>query len=84
MFDIGRYDLRSAKSSDCFFNLGPTIASFCEHGKQPSSDLLITSVNTGAKTSPICFTSHIINKIFVIEMCLLDLHLSFSMVQGQM
>ena len=32
MFDIGRYDLRSTASSDCFFNLGPTIASFCEDG----------------------------------------------------
>ena len=60
VLDIGRYVLRSAGSSDCFFNLETTIASFCEDEKQPcSNDLLIISVNTGAKTSPICLTSHV-------------------------
>ena len=50
MFDIGWYDFRLAGSCDCFFNLEPTIATFCEDGKQPcSNDLLFLSVNTGAK-----------------------------------
>ena len=60
MFDIGRNDSRSAGSSNCFFNLESTIAFFCEDGKQRcSNDVLIISVNTSAKTSPICFTSHV-------------------------
>jgi len=54
------YEFTSASSSVGFFNLGRTIACFCDSGSlDDSRDALHKRLNTGARSAAAFFTSHV-------------------------